>query len=482
MPAMWRRPAHLLGALVVAQALIDEKGQYLPGMDVSNFLPKLDFDEQVAAKLSKQPPEKLFRLLAWELSKEDALPQERFLSFGEFHEISDLNCRDRLLYILKLATEVSDDIKAYHFNVTSTAGIYWMLHEYPGETSWIWLLTNSHQRIAHSVNLYLSKLSVLALDRGHCITDAFRVVLMDAAARWKKVFGDLAAMLWNGFAFSVYGDVTSWREADEGTDVVNDGPGGAPSNVTWTENLIFGNMWASSVQAWLEYHAQVVTNAVLQEIPRVDVIDAAPSSHFARRMHHQGDAGMFTSFEYLRRMTFGQWALDKGLLRALIRHVWRPSYDDEDALVSVADFGAGGGRYSEWLNDTGLVHAFAFDGTSRVAEISGGKVQEVNLAADMQLWRTFDWVLSLEVAEHVPKKHAPTLLKNLRNHAQRGLVMSWSDDWEGIGHVNCLSREDFVATVENATGFTLDAVATEAVRRSCDIDYIARTIAVFRAP
>lgn len=27
---------------------------------------------------------------------------------------------------------------------------------------------------------------------------------------------------------------------------------------------------------------------------------------------------------------------------------------------------------------------------------------------------------------------------------RQGLVMSWSDDWEGIGHVNCLSRKDFV--------------------------------------
>ena len=30
------------------------------------------------------------------------------------------------------------------------------------------------------------------------------------------------------------------------------------------------------------------------------------------------------------------------------------------------------------------------------------------------------------------------------NRCAQGLVMSWSDDWEGIGHVNCLSREDFV--------------------------------------
>lgn len=44
-------------------------------------------------------------------------------------------------------------------------------------------------------------------------------------------------------------------------------------------------------------------------------------------------------------------------------------------------------------------------------------------------------ILCLEVGEHVPKPFAPTLLANLKRHATKGLVMSWSDDWEGIGHV-----------------------------------------------
>eukprot|EP00913_Durusdinium_trenchii_P014736 g13824.t1 len=91
-------------------------------------------------------------------------------------------------------------------------------------------------------------------------------------------------------------------------------------------------------------------------------------------------------------------------------------------------------------------------------------------------------ILCLEVGEHVPKPFAPTLLANLKRHATKGLVMSWSDDWEGIGHVNCLSREDFVAFVQDSTGFRLDATATELVRQACEIDYIARTLAVFRAP
>ncbi|CAE8593794.1 unnamed protein product, partial [Polarella glacialis] len=101
---------------------------------------------------------------------------------------------------------------------------------------------------------------------------------------------------------------------------------------------------------------------------------------------------------------------------------------------------------------------------------------------EMKLWRTFDWVLCLEVGEHVPKQYADALLSNLKRHARHGLIMSWSEDWEGIGHVNCLSRVQFIALVQEKTGFVLDPEATEAVRAGCEIDYIARTLAVFRAP
>ena len=43
----------------------------------------------------------------------------------------------------------------------------------------------------------------------------------------------------------------------------------------------------------------------------------------------------------------------------------------------MGDFGAGGGQYSAWLNDTGFVESSAYDSTMSVADITGGAVQEV---------------------------------------------------------------------------------------------------------
>ncbi|CAE7647220.1 GSP1, partial [Symbiodinium pilosum] len=62
------------------------------------------------------------------------------------------------------------------------------------------------------------------------------------------------------------------------------------------------------------------------------------------------------------------WHLDKGLLRFILSNLLQK--DD-----NVCDLGAFGGHYSKWLNDTGLVRAFAFDSIPGVEEITDGAVR-----------------------------------------------------------------------------------------------------------
>merc|ERR1719159_926862 len=109
----------------------------------------------------------------------------------------------------------------------------------------------------------------------------------------------------------------------------------------------------SNLRDWFERYAQTLGETVM----RMDLARPVGGSNGdetgATRLHHQDEQGSFVTYEFLRRKVFGQWAIDRGLLRGLIRHVWRPAHDNEP--ISVADFGAGGGHYSAWLNDTGLV-------------------------------------------------------------------------------------------------------------------------------
>merc|ERR1719223_359055 len=84
------------------------------------------------------------------------------------------------------------------------------------------------------------------------------------------------------------------------------------------------------------------------------------------------DGTTLSTIEVLRRNAFEEWDLHKPALRALLRHLLpRDSH--------VADFCAGSGQAAEFLNDTGLVTAYAFDGSPNIQLLSKGAVEHIGL-------------------------------------------------------------------------------------------------------
>merc|ERR1719247_3562508 len=140
---------------------------------------------------------------------------------------------------------------------------------------------------------------------------------------------------------------------------------------------------------WLDDAAELL-DADLRTMRTVLKSWRAPSPEEARFYSHEAD-GRFSTMEALRRDTFDEYQPDKGLLRGLLRHVFPVD-------AAVADFGAGSGHYSKWLNDTGLVTAYAFDGSPDIELVTKSVVQTADLGKPLQLWRRFDWVLCIEVA------------------------------------------------------------------------------------
>ncbi|CAE7809641.1 unnamed protein product, partial [Symbiodinium sp. CCMP2592] len=196
------------------------------------------------------------------------------------------------------------------------------------------------------------------------------------------------------------------------------------------------------------------------------------SDHFWGHQEH----GMFMNSTVIYRTLFPESAiLDKGLLRRLLRLLPEGS--------SLADFGALDGQYSSWLNDTGWVTAFAFDGVPGVTDITDGRVTEVDLAERVHIeWHpeAFDWVLCLEVAEHIPVELEHQFLGNLGRHAKQGLILSWAPPGiDGEGHVNCQELDESKRRVE-ALGFLQDVEATEDLRAACEVPWIAASVAVYR--
>ena len=69
----------------------------------------------------------------------------------------------------------------------------------------------------------------------------------------------------------------------------------------------------------------------------------------------------------------------------------------------VGSFGDGPGEYKRLLDETGLLASYtAYDGSPYAAENSGGRVSHLDLTIAAFGLPAFDWVISLEVAEHIP--------------------------------------------------------------------------------
>jgi len=460
---------------------VDDSGRYRAANDMLDLVPPepTDADRAASVDLTKQPIEKLFRLLAYELMREEKRPPESQFGIRDFQMITGAPCIEQLAFIAQQANDVAEEVRVYHLNVTSTAGLYWLFHKYPEEHSWVWLMSISHDRVLRKIEHHLSKLAALTVDdKAHCIPMNFRTVFMNAVLTWKKLHGDFIALLWNGVAFGVLGDVTSWREIDEENETAADGPGGPPPNVSWSENIIFGNMWISSVERWLQHYSREVVQAAYSEL---GALQAGLDTHQGESAWRQTVDGVISPTDFMYKQVFGGWELDKGLLRGMLRHALQPTYE-ENEYVSVGDFGAGGGHYSEWLNDTGLVKAFAFDATRVVSDITGGAVQEVNFASQVKLWRQFDWGLCLDVAAHIPRGHAASLLNNVKTHVSRGLVISAVADKRETAEGGQLVDSNFVTLVEKETGFVLDADMTKSLRHSSDLTRFKETAAVFVSP
>ncbi|EFJ51442.1 hypothetical protein VOLCADRAFT_87747 [Volvox carteri f. nagariensis] len=151
----------------------------------------------------------------------------------------------------------------------------------------------------------------------------------------------------------------------------------------------------------------------------------------------------------------------------------------------VADFGAGLGQYGRCLGS--IVRQYVpYDGAEGVEPV--------------WLGTTYDWVMSLEVGEHVPSEHEDAFLSNLLRHATRGVVLSWAVPGQGgHHHVNERPNAYIVERVSDLSGlgsskgsggaggfgaagrrrFVFNASASAALRTASSFSWFRSTLMVF---
>ena len=107
----------------------------------------------------------------------------------------------------------------------------------------------------------------------------------------------------------------------------------------------------------------------------------------------------------------------------------------------VASFGDGPGVYKELLLSYNEVLSYdSFDGAPYAELTTNNNVKFLDLSVPIYHLDQYDWVISLEVAEHIPEKFESVYLDNLVRHSREGIILSWAAIGQG-GHSHINNRD-----------------------------------------
>lgn len=168
-----------------------------------------------------------------------------------------------------------------------------------------------------------------------------------------------------------------------------------------------------------------------------------------------------------------QHQYDSSLSEALL------AFFKREGANTVVDLGCGMGSYVRHFNQHGL-SASGVDGNPATPTLSKGTCSVADLSVVADVAAPHDWVLSLEVGEHLPQEHEEAFMENLHRHNARGMVLSWALKGQGgTGHVN-EQNNDYIKAMICAKGYTNDVGVEQALREASRFSYFKRTVMVFR--
>jgi len=93
----------------------------------------------------------------------------------------------------------------------------------------------------------------------------------------------------------------------------------------------------------------------------------------------------------------------------------------------------------------------------------------------------YDWIISLNVAEHIPKQYELVFVDNLVRHAKEGIILSWAKNVQG-GHSIHTNDKDFadVKILMEERGFYHDASASKAINSKATLDWLRENTNIFK--
>jgi hypothetical protein len=142
----------------------------------------------------------------------------------------------------------------------------------------------------------------------------------------------------------------------------------------------------------------------------------------------------------------------------------------------IIDLGCGNGAYTRYFQEKGI-KAQCCDGNPHTPQISSGTCGICDLSKPLNPDPTYDWVMCLEVAEHVPVEFESVIVENIKKLSDHGIILSWAIPGQGgHGHVNERPNE-YVRGLfsEYKENFALE----EQLRNVATLPWFKNTIFVF---
>jgi cyclopropane fatty-acyl-phospholipid synthase-like methyltransferase len=150
-----------------------------------------------------------------------------------------------------------------------------------------------------------------------------------------------------------------------------------------------------------------------------------------------------------------------------------------EQVTSLVDLGCGTGTYVRKFKENNI-NASGFDGNPNTPELTNNLCNVLDLSVPIEFVEPFDWVMSLEVGEHLPPQFEDIFINNLHNNNKRGIVLSWAVKGQGgHGHYN-EQNNNYIKSKICRLGYTNDIVSENKLRAESTLWWFKNTIMVFR--
>ena len=147
----------------------------------------------------------------------------------------------------------------------------------------------------------------------------------------------------------------------------------------------------------------------------------------------------------------------------------------------VASFGDGPGAYKSLLTNLNQVKFYdAYDGAPFTELTTNDNVKFLDLSQPIYHLKKYDWIISLEVAEHIPAEFEQIYIDNLARHAKEGIILSWAKLGQG-GHSHVNNRDiSYVMNEMKKRNFILNKEKSDLFKNVAQFSWLKSNINVYQ--